>query len=76
MAIREPTSPPQIRPNRLRMSYEEYLQWADEDTHAEWVEGANPQLRFYEMAGMPAETIEQIRRQLQAGLKPDDSGAG
>ena len=186
MAVREPTSPPQIQLHRLRMSYEEYLQWADEDTHAEWevrirpgrssrepdilfianknldrlsedrfvgppdliVEivsadstqhdrrdkfneyheagvpeywiidprrnkqradfyilnkqgqydlfateenkrmeshilpgfwlkpewlsepGADPQLRFYEMAGMAAETIEQIRRQLQAGLRP------
>jgi Uma2 family endonuclease len=39
MAIREPTSPPKIQPDRLQMSYEEYLQWADEDTHAEWVEG-------------------------------------
>lgn len=25
---------------RLRMSYEQFLQWADEDVHAEWVEGA------------------------------------
>jgi Uma2 family endonuclease len=24
---------------RLRMSYEEFLAWADEDTHAEWVDG-------------------------------------
>jgi Uma2 family endonuclease len=24
---------------RLRMSYEEYLAWADEDVHAEWVNG-------------------------------------
>ncbi len=24
---------------RLRMSYEEYLAWADEDIHAEWVNG-------------------------------------
>lgn len=26
-------------PQRLRMSYEEFLEWADEDTRAEWVEG-------------------------------------
>lgn len=26
-------------PQRLRMSYEEYLEWADEDTRAEWAEG-------------------------------------
>src|SRR6266571_6296083 len=24
---------------RLRMSYEEFLAWADEDVHAEWVDG-------------------------------------
>ncbi|NSW79696.1 MAG: Uma2 family endonuclease [Chthonomonadetes bacterium] len=24
---------------RLRMSYEQFLQWADEDVHAEWVDG-------------------------------------
>lgn len=27
------------QPQRLRMSYEEYLAWADEDVHAEWVNG-------------------------------------
>ncbi|MER3404777.1 MAG: hypothetical protein C4289_06110, partial [Chloroflexota bacterium] len=27
------------QPARRRMSYEEYLAWADEDTPAEWVEG-------------------------------------
>ena len=26
-------------PQRLRRSYEEYLAWADEDIHAEWVNG-------------------------------------
>ncbi len=26
-------------PKRLRMSYEEFLAWADEDTLAEWVDG-------------------------------------
>jgi Uma2 family endonuclease len=33
------TEPPQAQPVRLRMSYEEYLAWADEDTRAEWVAG-------------------------------------
>jgi Uma2 family endonuclease len=41
-----------------------------------WEPDADPQLRFYEMAGMAAETIEQIRQQLQAGLKPGDGGSG
>jgi Uma2 family endonuclease len=31
-------SPP-TREYRLKMSYEEFLAWSDEDTHAEWVEG-------------------------------------
>lgn len=26
-------------PTRLKMSYEEFLRWSDEDTHAEWVDG-------------------------------------
>ncbi len=30
---------PKIKPARLKMSYEEFLQWANEDTHAEWVKG-------------------------------------
>jgi Uma2 family endonuclease len=41
------TPPPEHQPptalttqgQRLRMSYEEYLAWADEDVHAEWVDG-------------------------------------
>jgi Uma2 family endonuclease len=31
--------PPQIDEQRLRMTYEEFLAWADEDTRAEWVDG-------------------------------------
>ncbi len=35
MAIREaPTV--RTKPTRLTMSYEEFLEWSDEDTHAEW----------------------------------------
>ncbi|GBC96400.1 hypothetical protein HRbin16_02203 [bacterium HR16] len=30
---------PALRTERLRMTYEEFLQWKDEDTHAEWVDG-------------------------------------
>lgn len=29
----------QTEPVRLKMSYEEFLRWSDEDTHAEWVDG-------------------------------------
>jgi Uma2 family endonuclease len=38
MAMREATST-EAKPTRLKMSYEEFLAWADEDTHAEWVNG-------------------------------------
>lgn len=30
---------PAVRTDRLRMTYEEFLRWRDEDTHAEWVDG-------------------------------------
>lgn len=33
------TSMPAEQGRRLRMSYEAYLAWADEDIHAEWVDG-------------------------------------
>ncbi|MBI1878414.1 MAG: Uma2 family endonuclease [Chloroflexi bacterium] len=35
MAIKEAIAP-ETKPNRLKMSYEAFLQWADEDTCAEW----------------------------------------
>ena len=38
MAIKEAVAT-QTEPPRLKMSYEAFLEWADEDTHAEWVEG-------------------------------------
>jgi len=28
-----------VRTHAIRMAYEEFLQWKDEDTHAEWVDG-------------------------------------
>jgi len=28
-----------LQPERLRMTYEDYLEWASEDVHAEWVDG-------------------------------------
>ncbi len=30
---------PETKLTRLKMGYQEFLQWANEDTHAEWVEG-------------------------------------
>jgi len=28
-----------VRSHAIRMTYEEFLRWKDEDTHAEWVDG-------------------------------------
>ena len=41
------------RPIRLKMSYEEYLAWSDEDTRAEWVNGEV-------IIHMPVKPIHQI----------------
>lgn len=38
MTIKEATTTRE-KPARLKMSYEEYLDWSDEDTFAEWVDG-------------------------------------
>jgi Uma2 family endonuclease len=35
----QPTTAPAGKDQPLRMSYEEFLAWADEDVHAEWVNG-------------------------------------
>ena len=35
----QPATAPTMQGQRLRMSYEEFLAWADEDVHAEWVDG-------------------------------------
>jgi Uma2 family endonuclease len=35
----QPSTAPTAQGQRLRMSYEEFLAWADEDVHAEWVDG-------------------------------------
>jgi Uma2 family endonuclease len=35
----QPSTAPTTQEQRLRMTYEEYLAWADEDVHAEWVNG-------------------------------------
>jgi Uma2 family endonuclease len=42
--------------NRLKMSYEEFLDWADEDKHAEWVNGEV-------IVFMPVKEIHQITLQ-------------
>src|SRR4051812_8318677 len=44
-------------PQRLKMTYEEFLDWADEDVHAEWVNGEV-------IVSMPP----NIRHQLVAGF--------
>jgi Uma2 family endonuclease len=52
MAIKLATAP-KTKTARLRMSYEEFLQWAGEDTHAEWVDGEV-------IIHMPPKEIHQI----------------
>jgi Uma2 family endonuclease len=44
---------PETEPARLKMSYEEFLQWVGEDTHAEWVDGEV-------IIHMPPKEIHQI----------------
>jgi Uma2 family endonuclease len=38
-AVRHPNDPPPDQEQRLTMTYEEFLAWADEDVHAEWANG-------------------------------------
>jgi Uma2 family endonuclease len=38
MVVKEATAT-ETKPNRLKMSYEAFLEWADEDTRAEWANG-------------------------------------
>ena len=51
-----PPLAPRTGEQRLRMSYEQFLAWSDEDTHAEWVNGEvivfmPPVTRHQEIAG-------------------------
>jgi Uma2 family endonuclease len=39
MAIYEPIPAQTAKPARLKMSYEEFMAWGDDTTHAEWVNG-------------------------------------
>lgn len=37
--VTQEATPAKTKPARKRMSYEEFREWVDEDTHAEWVDG-------------------------------------
>ena len=54
----------EAKTQRLRMSYEEFLQWADEDVHAEWVDGEvivhMPPMALAEIVG-PERIISRLR---------------
>jgi Uma2 family endonuclease len=52
MAIQEVVAP-ETKPTRLKMSYEAFLKWANEDTHAEWVDGEV-------IIHMPPKNIHQV----------------
>lgn len=45
----------------LKMSYEEFLAWADEDTHAEWVDG---EVVLHMPANNPHQTLVEFLHQL------------
>jgi len=57
---------------RLRMSYEEYLAWADEDVHAEWVNGEvivqmPPKLRHQDVVGFLLALLRVFTQLAQLG---------
>lgn len=52
MAIKAIT-PTETQPTRLKMSYEDFLAWVDEDIHAEWVNGEV-------VVFMPPKNIHQV----------------
>ena len=39
MSVAVPLSPPPPESSPPRMTFEEFLEWLDEDTRAEWVDG-------------------------------------
>ena len=51
--VKTPGIEEQPQEQRLRMTYEEYLQWANEDVHAEWVNGEV-------IVQMPPKNLHQI----------------
>ena len=57
---------------RLRMSYEEFLAWSDEDTHAEWVNGEvivfmPPKTRHQQVVGFLYELLSLFVRFFRLG---------
>jgi len=50
--VTQEATPAKAKPTRIRMSYEEFREWADEDTHAEWVDGEA-------IVFMPAKDVHQ-----------------
>src|SRR5215471_18811815 len=60
---------------RLRMSYEEYLAWADEDVHAEWVNGEvivqmPPKLRHQRVVKFLLKLLDLFAELSQLGTVP------
>ncbi len=68
-------APPQAPPEegqRLRMSYEEFLAWSDEDTHAEWENGEvivfmPPKTRHQQVVGFLYELLSLFVRFFRLG---------
>src|SRR5262249_26747734 len=60
-------------PVRLKMTYEEFLNWSDEDVHAEWVDGEvivhmPPKDQHQRIVGYLYELLSQFIRLIQAGV--------
>lgn len=54
MAVRDIIASEEAQPTRLKMSYEEFLEWSNEDTHAEWDASTGEVIIF-----MPPKNIHQ-----------------
>lgn len=57
---------------RLKMSYEDFLAWSDEDTHAEWVNGEV--IQFMPPKKVHQSTLEFLATLLQLFIRLFDSG--
>lgn len=65
--------PPQAQPRKLMMTYEQFRAWADEDTHAEWVDGQvsvlmPPKLRHQRLVVFLCSLINRFAERRDWGL--------
>lgn len=70
---RQTVAHPLTHERRLRMSYDEFLAWSDEDTHAEWVDGevivfVPPTIRHQELAMLLSSLLSLYIHSLKLGV--------